>query len=208
MSVIWFIDDIPSEAEEYQDLLQAADGALNIQTLSPLAQEADYADVLLHRDTSGFIIDHQLDKAGVPYDGAKLASYLRSFAGTLPVFLLTKYKASAEDAKGADDADWIIDKNTVNEHADIYAARISGMVTQFDRNRYGQKRELAALLERAARTTMSPIEQARIKELREELSFTATSLTGEASAIAEKDFEERREFIGRLDALIKRLEDI
>ena len=203
--ILYLIDDRPSEAEEYQELLGAQSGDVEIRILPPPDNKEEVGALIGNEETAGFIIDHRLEEA-VPYDGTDLAAYLRAVRKEIPVFMLTSHSADVEAHEHSDAVDNVFSKDLVRNRAPALMKRIERRIGQYDEALSAKVQRLSHLLDLHLAGTIGPEHEQELEELQRELERPVDALLSKLTDQDEAFVEKEQQLVVRLERLVTKLD--
>ncbi|MBI5292065.1 MAG: hypothetical protein HY872_09335 [Chloroflexi bacterium] len=170
--VIWLIEDNENEADNYRRFLQRAikagssDLSVNIINVKDKPSLADYRDIVTNQDTGAVLIDYDLKRGGVEYDGADLARYLRMIKPELSMYILTAWR---QDVEGLGEVEDVIPKEEMRKSASGYLQAILRSMKRYETALTEKQKRLNALVDVKLAGTIGKKEEAELLKLRQEI---------------------------------------
>jgi hypothetical protein len=141
-----------------------ADTGLRVIGMGPLAEPADYLEMLAKGDVAALILDQKMEDGGVRYTGTQLSTYLRGVSPKLPIVILSNYTDDRnlfEDGEG--DVEYVVAKsaivNPTSREAQIFKARLVRRLDVFADLLQERSRRFHDLLVKSLREGLTSEEQ-------------------------------------------------
>ena len=206
--IVWFVEDSPQSAEEYQELLGHADAFEFIHIL-PRPSVDDYGDIVAHPRTGVIVIDQKLaPESGVPYTGLNLADYLRILRPNLPIFILTSVTRDIESVESeGHSVEAIIKKGSVWSSSEVYIARFSRSAKRYDESLSEMQHRMKELIDKLD-NGLTEVEQQELEALQDYFERPFRLAIEARISQQDEDIEERRSVVSDLQQLIERIEQL
>ncbi len=209
--IIWLIEDNANEADNYRRFIQRAInssvGDLDVKTLDAkdFPKPEDYRELVTNNNTGAILIDYDLKRSGVQYDGADLARYLRRIKPELSIYILTAYRP---DVEGLGEVEDVLPKEEMRKSAPEYLRVILRSMKRYEAALTKRQKRLNELIDRKLSGKINKSEDIELQKLRQEIErpFAEEIFTAE-SARAKIDTAELKvleQISKRLNVITKR----
>ena len=204
---VLLVDDSEADRDLYCEFL-GTDGHLDVTAISPASHPkmSDYGS-LLAEQFEAVILDNRMNQeAGVPFNGAELAEYLRQVDPGVPIFILSNYAEEAESTDQSGVSESIINKNALHsgEDARKYIARILRAIGKFQEARTETEKRIDDLIARKLEGSISEAENEELEHWRTRVAAPAS----EEAMVAVEGADKMVVLEHQLQKLMDRLEKL
>lgn len=206
--IIWLIEDNANEADNYRRFIQRAINSgvenLDVKTLDAkdFQKPEDYRELVTSDNTGAILIDYDLKRSGVQYDGADLARYLRRIKPELSIYILTAYRP---DVEGLGEVEDVLPKEEMRKSASEYLRAILRSMKRYEAALTKRQKRLNELVDRKLSGKINKREETELQKLRQEIERPfAGEIFSSESARAKVEADELR----ALEQISKQLDNI
>lgn len=209
--IIWLVEDNANEADNYRRFIQRAInlgvGDLDVKILDAkdFPKPENYRELVTSDNTGAILIDYDLKRSGVQYDGADLARYLRRIKPELSIYILTAWR---QDVEGLGEVEDVLPKEEMRKSASEYLKAILRSMKRYEAALTKRQKRLNELIDRKLSGKINKSEEIELQKLRQEIERPfAEEIFSSESTHAKVEADELRtleEIAKHLNTLTKR----